>query len=102
MVVLLFIGKDLTRRSSGSLSITSTIRLLRGWFGAKRGTFPPSVTQLSFQLINFTLHVSVILCMGDMTLPPRLTFASMSCTHTSLMALSPLEALVRITTLGTP
>ena len=58
--------------------------------------------QLSFQLINFTLHVPVILYIGDMTLPSRLAFAGMSCTHTSPTVLSPLEAPVRIATLGTP
>ena len=102
MVMLLFIGKNLARRGSKSPSITSTICLLGGRFGARRGTSLPSMTQPSFQLVNFTLHVSVILCMGDMTLPSRLTFAGMSCTHTSFMALSPFEAPVRIAMLGTP
>jgi len=58
--------------------------------------------QLPLQLINFTLHVFVILCIGDMILSSRLTFAGMSCAHTSLTALSPFEALVQVAMLGTP
>ena len=38
---------------------------------------------------NLTLHVSFVLCMGDMALPSWLTLASMCCMHTSLM-ISPL------------
>ena len=98
MVRLLFIGKGLARLGSGSPSITSTICLFEaGW-----RTSSSSVTQISFQFINFTLHVPVILYIGDMTLPSRLAFAGMSCTHTSPTVLSPLEAPVRIATLGTP
>ena len=89
-------------RSSGSPSITSTICLFEGRLGARRGTSSPSVTQLSYQLVNFTLHVPVILCMGDMTLPSRLTFAGMSCSYTSLTALSLFEAPMWVAMLGTP
>ena len=53
MVVLLFIGKGLAGRSSGSPSITSTICLFRGWFGAGRWTSSPSMTQLPLQLVDF-------------------------------------------------
>ena len=55
------------------------------------------MTQLPFQLVDFTLHVSVILCIGNMTLPSRLIFTGMSCAHTSLTAPSPFEAPARIT-----
>ena len=55
------------------------------------------MTQLPLQFVDFALHVSVILCMGDVTLPSRLTFAGMSCAHTSLTAPSPFEAPARIT-----
>ena len=102
MAILFFIGKSLARQSSGPPSITSTICLFGGRLGAGWGTSSPSVTQLSFQFVNFTLHVSVILCMGDMALPSRLAFASMSCAYTSFTALSPFEDPVRIAMLGTP
>ena len=102
MVVLLFIGKGLTGQISGSPSITSTIRLLKGRFGVRQWTSSPSMTQLPLQLVDFTLHVSVILCVGNMTLPSRLTFTSMNCVHTSLTAPSPFEAPALIAMLETP
>ena len=71
VVVLLFIGKGFVRRSSGSPSITSTIRLFRGRFGAGRWTSLPSMTQLPLQLIDFTLYVSVILCILPLRPPFR-------------------------------
>ena len=49
----------------------------------------PCATQLLLQVVNLTLHVSFILCMGDMALPSRLTLTSMCCLHTSFM-ISPL------------
>ena len=98
--VLLFIGKSLTRRSSRSPPITSSIHLLGWWFEARLGVSPPGVAPLSFQPVNFTLQVPVILCIGNMTLPTRATFDGMSCAHTPLTTLSPFGTPVRITMLG--
>ena len=102
MAVLLFIGKCLTRRSSGSPPITSSICLLGWWFGARWGTFSPGMVQLSLQLVNLTLKVPVIFCMGNMTLPTRATFGSMSCAHTPLTTFPLFGTPVRITMLGAP
>ena len=102
MVVLLFIGKGFAGWSSRPLSIISIIYLFRGWLGDGRWTSLPSMTQLPLQLADFTLHVSVILCMGNMTLPLRLTFTGMSCVHTSLTAPFLFEAPALIAMLRTP
>ena len=58
--------------------------------------------QLSFQLVNLTLQVPVIFCMGNMTLPTRATFGGMSCAHTPLTAFPPFGTPVRLTMLGAP
>ena len=102
MVVLLVIGESLGGRSSRSLSITSTICLFKGRLRVGQRMSSPSVTQFPFQFIDFTLHVSIILCMGNMTLPSRLTFTGMSCVHTSLTTSSSFEAPTLIAMLGSP
>ena len=102
IVVLLIIGKRLARQSSGSLSITSTIYLLGGQLGVGRWMSSPYVVQFPFQLIDFTLHVSTVLCMGNTTLPSRLAFTSMRCVHTSLTIFSSFEAPTQITMLRPP
>ena len=102
MVVLLVVRKGLAGWSSGSPLITSIICLFRGWFGAGQWTTSPSMTQLPLQLVDFTLHVSIILCMGNMALPSRLTFTGMSCVHTSLTASYSFKAPMRIAMLRTP
>ena len=101
MAVFLFIGKSFTRRSPGSLSLTSSICLLGWWLEARRGTPSPGMAQLSFQLVNLTQHVPVLLFIGNVTLPTRVTFVGMSCAHTPLTALSPFEASLWIFMLGT-
>ena len=89
MVIFLVTRESLTRQSSGSSPICSIICLLGrqlkvGWWAPS-----PCAMQLFLQLINFTLYVFFILCMGDMALPSWLTLAGMRCMHTSLM-ISPL------------
>ena len=60
------------------------------------------MSQLSFQLVNLTLQVPVMLCMGDMTLPMRVTFGGMSCAHTPLATFSSSETPVGIIILRAP
>ena len=89
VAILLVTRESLAGRSSGSSPICSIICLLKGQLEV--GWWAPSscVMQFFLQLINFTLHVSFILCMGDMTLPLWLTLAGMRGMHASLM-ISPL------------
>ena len=89
MAIFLITRESLTGRSSGSSPICSIICLLGRQLEVRRWAPSPCATQLLLQLINFTLHVSFILCMGDVALPSWLTFAGMRCMHTSLM-ISPL------------
>ena len=102
MVVLLVLRKILARQNSGSPSVTSTICLLRGRLRAGRRMSSPSVTQFPLQFIYFTLHVSIILCMGDMAFPSRLIFTGISCMLTSFTTSSPFEASMRTAMLGSP
>ena len=85
MVIFLVTRESLTRQSSGSSPICSIICLLGRQLRVRWWAPSPCATKLLLQLINFTLHVSFILCMGDMALPSWLTFAGMRCMHTSLM-----------------
>ena len=102
MAVILFIGESLTRQSSWSLPIISSIRLLGWWLGARKRTFTSCMAQLPFQLINLALQVPFILCVGNMTLPTRMTFGGMICAYTPLMAFSSFRTLVGVTMLGAP
>ena len=85
MVIFLVTRESLTGWSSGSLPIRSIIYLLGRQLGVRRWAPSPCATQLFLQLINFTLHVSFILCMGDVALPLWLTFTGMRYMHTSIM-----------------
>ncbi|XP_030936530.1 uncharacterized protein LOC115961743 [Quercus lobata] len=49
------------------------------------------MTQFPLQLVDFTLHVSVIFCMGNMTLPSRLTFTGMKGTNKDIGPWAALE-----------
>ena len=89
MAIFLITRESLTRRSSGSLPICSIICLLGRQLGVRWWAPSLCATQFLLQLINFMLHVSFILCMGDVALPLWLTFAGVHCMHTSLM-ISPL------------
>ena len=60
------------------------------------------MAQLPFQLVNFMLQVPAILCMGNMTLPTRVTFGGMSCAHTPLTAFSSFETPVKDYHAGSP
>ena len=75
--------------SSGLLLVCGVFCILRKRLGPKRWAPLPCATQLLLQLVNLMLHVSLILCMGDMTFPTRLIPISMRCLHTSFM-ISPL------------
>ena len=77
MVIFLVTRESLTRQSSGSSPICSIICLLGRQLRVRWWAPSPCATKLLLQLINFTLHVSFILYMGDMALPSWLTFASM-------------------------
>ena len=102
MVIFLITGESLTGRSSGSSSICSIICLLRRQL--EIGRWMPSLCAAQFllQLINFTLHVPFILCMGNMAFPSRLTFTSMHCVHTPLVISPLLKVYKRIVMLRTP
>ena len=86
MAIFLVARESFTKWSSGSSPIRGIICLLERQLGIRWGAPSPCATQLLLQLVNLTLHVSFILCMGDMALPSWLTLASM---HTSFM-ISPL------------
>ena len=102
MAMFLFVGESLTWRSFRSPPIISPIRLLRWWFGAKWGTFPPCMVQLSLQICNLTLRIPIMLRVGDVTLPTKVAPGGMSCMYTPLMVFSPFGTPSRITMLGTP
>ena len=102
MVVFLVVGERFAGRSFGPPSITGTIGLLGGELGVGRWKPPPCLAQFPLQLVDFTLHVSIVLCMGNTALPSTLAFSSMSYMHTSLLISSPFEAPTRITMLRPP
>ena len=87
--IFLVARESFTGRSSRSSLVRSIICLLGRRLGLRWWAPSPCATQLLLQLVNLTLHVSFILCMGDMALPSWLTFTSMCCLHTSFM-ISPL------------
>ena len=60
------------------------------------------MAQLSLQIGNLMLQILVILCVGDVTLPTRVTFSGTSCAYTPLMAFSPFGTPMGITILGAP
>ena len=75
--------------SSGSLPVRGIFCILRRRLRPKQWLPSPCATQLFLQFVNLTLHVSLILCMGDMTFPTRLTPISVRGLPTSFM-ISPL------------
>ena len=83
--IFLITRKSLIGRSFGSSPICSIICLLGRQLEVRWWAPSPCATQLILQLINFTLHVSFILCIGDVALPSWLNFAGMHCMHTSLI-----------------
>ena len=85
MAIFLIARENLTRRSSRSSLICSIIYLLGRQLRVRWWVPSPCATQLFLQLINFTLHVSFILCMGDVALPLWLTLAGMRGMHASCM-----------------
>ena len=89
IAIFLFARESFTGRSSGSSLVHGVICLLGGRLRIRWWAPSPCATQLLLQLVNLTLHVSFILCMGDMALLPWLTLTSMCCLHTSFM-ISPL------------
>ena len=89
MVIFLVTGESFTGQSFGSSSICSIICFLKRQLGVRRWVPSPCATQFLLQLINFTLHVPFILCMGNIALPLRLTFTGIRCVHTPLV-ISPL------------
>ena len=84
MVTFLVARESFTRWSSGPLPVHGIICLLEGQLGIWWWAPSPCVTQL-LQLVNLTLPISFIFCMGDMALPSWLTLTSMHCMHTSFM-----------------
>ena len=87
--VFLIAWESFARWSSGSLPIRGIFCIPRRRLRPKRWSPSPCVTQLLLQFVNLTLHVSLILCMGDMTFPTRLTPISVRSLPTSFM-ISPL------------
>ena len=89
MAIFLIAKESLTGWSFGSSLIRSIICIL-GWQLEVRWWVPsPYATQLFLQFINFMLHVSFTLCMGNMAFASWMTLASMRYMYTSLMV-SPL------------
>ena len=77
MAIFLVTRESLIGESSGSSPICSIICLLGRQLGVRWWASSPCLTQLFLQLINFTLHVSFILCMEDVAFPLWLTLAGM-------------------------
>ena len=75
--------------SSGSLPVHGIFCILRRRLRPKWWSPLPCATQLLLQFVNPMLHVSLILCMGDMTFPTRLTPIRVCGLPTSFM-ISPL------------
>ena len=71
--VFLVAWESFAQWSSGSLPIRGIFCILRRRLKPKQWSPLPCAMQLLLQFVNPTLHVSLILCMGDMTFPTRLT-----------------------------
>ena len=102
MAIFLVARESFTRQSSGSSLVRDIICLFGKRLGIRWWEPLSCATQLLLQLVNLTLHVSFILCMGDMALPSWLTLASMCCLHTSFMISPLLKVYDWIITLRTP
>ena len=103
MATIFFVAREsFAGWSSGSLPVRGVFYILRRRLGPKRWSPSPCAMQLLFQFVNLTLHVSLILCMGDMTFPTRLTPTSMHGLHTSFMISPLLRVHNWVITLGTP
>ena len=102
MAIFLIIKESLTGWSSGSSPICSIICLFGRQLEVRWWVPSPCATQLLLHLINFTLHVFFILCMGNMALPLWLTLTGMRCMHTSLMVSPLLRVYVWIVMLRAP
>ena len=100
--ILLVARESFTGRSFGPLPVRGIICILGRGFRLKYWAPSLCAMQLLLQFVNLTLHVSLILCMGDMTSSTRLTPISMRCLHTSF-TISPLLRVYNwVITLGTP
>ena len=88
-IVFLIVRESFAGWSSRSLPVHGVFCIFRRRLRPKRWSPSPCATQLLLQFVNLTLHVSLILCMGDMTSPTRLTPISMRGLHTCFM-ISPL------------
>ena len=88
--------------SSRSLPVRGIFCIFRRRFRPKRWSPSLCVTQLLLQVINLTLHVTLILCMGNMTFPTCLTPISMRGLHTSFMISPLLKVHNWVIMLGTP
>ena len=102
MAIFLVARESFTRQSSRSSLVRGIICLFGRRLGIRWWAPSPCATQLLLQLVNLTLHVSFILCMGDMALPSWLTLTSMCCLHTSFMISPLLRVYDWIITLRTP
>ena len=83
--IFLVAWESFTGWSSGSLPIRGVFCILKRILRPKRWSPSSCATQLLLQFVNLTLHVSLILCMGDMTFPTRLTPTSVRSLPTSFM-----------------
>ena len=100
--IFLVAWESFTGWSSGSLPICDIFYIFKRRLRPKRWSPSPCATQLLLQFVNLTLHVSLILCMGDMTFPTRLTPISMRGLHTSFMISPLLRVHNWVITLRTP
>ena len=88
--------------SSRLFPVRGVLCIFRIRLRPKRWSPSPCATQLLLQFVNLTLHVSLILCMGDMTFPTRMTLISMRGLHTSFMISHLLRVHNWVITLETP
>ena len=100
--IFLVARESFTGRSYGSSPVRGIICLLGRRLRLRWWAPSLCATQLLLQLVNLTLHVSFILCMGDMALPPWLTLTSMCRLHTSFTISPLLRIYNKIITLRTP
>ena len=88
--------------SSRSLPVRGVFCFFRRRLRPKRWSPSSCATQLLLQFVNLMLHVSLILCMGDMTFPTWLTPINMCGLHTSFMISPLLRVHDWVIMLGTP
>ena len=102
ITVFFITGEGFTRWSFRSLPICIILCIPRGRLRFEWCPSPPHTTQLLLQFIYLMLHVPLILCMGYVTFPTRLTSISVHGLPTLLMSSPLLRVDPRVIMLRTP